>query len=94
MILKWLRIKLMNLLGDRYSRVASLLYFVFLVVDFTDSLDNELQALAASGLRALRYAREVEGLGAVIALDNDRGIILSFLLPKLICTYSYICLFS
>ncbi|CAN6479769.1 unnamed protein product [Victoria cruziana] len=29
-------------------------------------------ALAASGLRALRYAREVEGLGAVIALDNDR----------------------
>ncbi|KAF9606003.1 hypothetical protein IFM89_021329 [Coptis chinensis] len=32
-----------------------------------------LEALAASGLRALRYAREVEGLGQVIALDNDKA---------------------
>ncbi|PIA46067.1 hypothetical protein AQUCO_01600384v1 [Aquilegia coerulea] len=30
-----------------------------------------LEALAASGLRALRYAREVEGISQVIALDND-----------------------
>lgn len=30
-----------------------------------------LEALSASGLRALRYAREVEGIGQVIALDND-----------------------
>ncbi|XP_042497966.1 probable tRNA (guanine(26)-N(2))-dimethyltransferase 2 [Macadamia integrifolia] len=31
-----------------------------------------LEALAASGLRALRYAREVEGIGKVVALDNDK----------------------
>ncbi|KAF8407838.1 hypothetical protein HHK36_006974 [Tetracentron sinense] len=31
-----------------------------------------LEALAASGLRALRYAREVEGIDQVIALDNDK----------------------
>lgn len=31
------------------------------------------QALSASGLRALRYAREVEGIGQVVALDNDKG---------------------
>lgn len=31
------------------------------------------QALSASGLRALRYAREVEGIGHVVALDNDKG---------------------
>nr|AAF02109.1 putative N2,N2-dimethylguanosine tRNA methyltransferase [Arabidopsis thaliana] len=29
------------------------------------------QALSASGLRALRYAREIEGIGQVVALDND-----------------------
>ncbi|KAF2544243.1 hypothetical protein F2Q68_00033305 [Brassica cretica] len=28
-------------------------------------------ALSASGLRALRYAREIEGIGQVVALDND-----------------------
>jgi tRNA (guanine26-N2/guanine27-N2)-dimethyltransferase len=27
--------------------------------------------LSASGLRALRYAREIEGIGQVVALDND-----------------------
>lgn len=32
-----------------------------------------LEALAASGLRALRYAREVEGIGQVIAVDNDKA---------------------
>ncbi|CAL9197885.1 unnamed protein product [Musa hybrid cultivar] len=32
-------------------------------------------ALAASGLRALRYAREVDGIGQVIALDNDKASI-------------------
>lgn len=32
-----------------------------------------MQALAASGLRSLRYAREVDGLGKVVALDNDKG---------------------
>lgn len=32
-----------------------------------------LEALAASGLRALRYAREVDGLGPVIALDNNEA---------------------
>lgn len=31
-----------------------------------------LEALSASGLRALRYAREVEGVGSVVALDNDK----------------------
>ncbi|KAF9590858.1 hypothetical protein IFM89_039137 [Coptis chinensis] len=31
-----------------------------------------LEALSASGLRALRYAREVEGIGQVVALDNDK----------------------
>ncbi|XP_020597224.1 probable tRNA (guanine(26)-N(2))-dimethyltransferase 2 [Phalaenopsis equestris] len=34
-----------------------------------------LEALAASGLRALRYALEVDGLGPVIALDNDEASI-------------------
>ncbi|GAA0160382.1 RNA methyltransferase [Lithospermum erythrorhizon] len=32
-----------------------------------------LEALSASGLRALRYAREVEGIGQVVALDNDEA---------------------
>ncbi|KAL0540640.1 hypothetical protein IC582_020650 [Cucumis melo] len=32
-----------------------------------------LEALSASGLRALRYAREVEGVGQVVALDNDKA---------------------
>ncbi|KAJ1297774.1 hypothetical protein BS78_01G402700 [Paspalum vaginatum] len=32
-----------------------------------------LEALAASGLRSLRYAREVDGLGKVVALDNDKS---------------------
>ncbi|KQK20895.1 probable tRNA (guanine(26)-N(2))-dimethyltransferase 1 [Brachypodium distachyon] len=32
-----------------------------------------LEALAASGLRSLRYAREVDGLGKVVALDNDKA---------------------
>ncbi|XP_064942362.1 tRNA (guanine(26)-N(2))-dimethyltransferase 1-like isoform X2 [Musa acuminata AAA Group] len=36
---------------------------------------NKAQALAASGLRALRYAREVDGIGQVIALDNDKASI-------------------
>lgn len=31
-----------------------------------------LEALAASGLRSLRYAREVEGIGQVVAVDNDK----------------------
>ncbi|KAL6645867.1 hypothetical protein ACP70R_017475 [Stipagrostis hirtigluma subsp. patula] len=32
-----------------------------------------LEALAASGLRSLRYALEVDGLGKVVALDNDKA---------------------
>ncbi|XP_022858161.1 probable tRNA (guanine(26)-N(2))-dimethyltransferase 2 [Olea europaea var. sylvestris] len=32
-----------------------------------------LEALSASGLRALRYAREVDGIGKVVALDNDKA---------------------
>ncbi|KAK7271841.1 hypothetical protein RJT34_28068 [Clitoria ternatea] len=32
-----------------------------------------LEALSASGLRSLRYAREVKGIGQVIALDNDKA---------------------
>ncbi|CAN4079499.1 unnamed protein product [Withania somnifera] len=32
-----------------------------------------LEALSASGLRALRYAREVEGISQVVALDNDKA---------------------
>lgn len=31
-----------------------------------------LEALAASGLRALRYAKEVEQVGSVVACDNDK----------------------
>lgn len=36
---------------------------------------HAMQALAASGLRAIRYAKEVEQVGTVIACDNDKGII-------------------
>jgi tRNA G26 N,N-dimethylase Trm1 len=36
-----------------------------------------LEALAASGLRAIRYAREVEGLGQVVANDLDAGAVQS-----------------
>ncbi|KAL9381091.1 hypothetical protein Peur_026748 [Populus x canadensis] len=32
-----------------------------------------LEALSASGLRSLRYACEVEGIGKVVALDNDKA---------------------
>ena len=32
-----------------------------------------MQALAASGLRALRYAKEIEQVGSVVACDNDKG---------------------
>jgi tRNA (guanine26-N2/guanine27-N2)-dimethyltransferase len=31
-----------------------------------------LKALAASGLRALRYAKEVAEVGSVVACDNDK----------------------
>lgn len=31
-----------------------------------------MEALAASGSRALRYAREVNGIGQIVALGNDR----------------------
>ncbi|CAA7399353.1 unnamed protein product [Spirodela intermedia] len=34
-----------------------------------------LEALAASGLRSLRYAREVEGIGKIVALDIDKASI-------------------
>lgn len=34
--------------------------------------------MAASGLRSLRYAREVDGIGQVVALDNDKGILIIF----------------
>lgn len=34
-----------------------------------------LEALSASGLRALRYAREVDGIGKVVALDNDEDAV-------------------
>ena len=36
----------------------------------------KLQALAASGLRALRYAQEVDGIDQVVALDNDKGTLM------------------
>jgi tRNA (guanine26-N2/guanine27-N2)-dimethyltransferase len=32
-----------------------------------------LEALSASGLRALRYAREIDGIGQVVAVDNDKA---------------------
>ncbi|KAK8470032.1 hypothetical protein PHAVU_004G041500 [Phaseolus vulgaris] len=32
-----------------------------------------LEALSASGLRSLRYAREVDGIGQVVAVDNDQA---------------------
>lgn len=41
-----------------------------------------LKALSASGLRALRYAREVEGVGQVVALDNDKGNFLVTVISK------------
>ncbi|KAF6140078.1 hypothetical protein GIB67_001819 [Kingdonia uniflora] len=34
-----------------------------------------LEALSASGLRSLRYAREIEGIGQVVAVDNDKASI-------------------
>jgi tRNA (guanine26-N2/guanine27-N2)-dimethyltransferase len=34
--------------------------------------------LAASGLRAIRYALEVDGIGEVIAVDNNDGTFLVF----------------
>ncbi|KAK6129003.1 hypothetical protein DH2020_037257 [Rehmannia glutinosa] len=34
--------------------------------------NGECEALSASGLRAIRYAREVDGIGQVVALDNDK----------------------
>ncbi|KAL5210442.1 hypothetical protein ABZP36_006065 [Zizania latifolia] len=34
-----------------------------------------LEALAASGLRSLRYAREIDGLGKVVALDIDTACV-------------------
>lgn len=37
-----------------------------------------MQALSASGLRALRYAREIEGIGQVVAVDNDQGAFMVF----------------
>ncbi|RWW75193.1 hypothetical protein BHE74_00016799 [Ensete ventricosum] len=43
-----------------------------------------LEALAASGLRALRYGCEVDGIGQVIALDNDKGIFI--LMTQKCCT--------
>lgn len=46
-----------------------------------------MQALAASGLRALRYAREVDGIGQVIALDNDKGALTLFFLLLFIFMY-------
>ncbi|KAL0424519.1 UNVERIFIED_CONTAM: putative tRNA (guanine(26)-N(2))-dimethyltransferase 2 [Sesamum radiatum] len=32
-----------------------------------------LEALSASGLRSIRYAREVDGIGQVVALDNTKA---------------------
>jgi tRNA G26 N,N-dimethylase Trm1 len=37
-----------------------------------------LQALAASGLRAIRYAVEVDGIGEVTAVDNNEGALVTF----------------
>ncbi|KAK4409810.1 putative tRNA (guanine(26)-N(2))-dimethyltransferase 2 [Sesamum angolense] len=34
---------------------------------------NKSQALSASGLRSIRYAREVDGIGQVVALDNTKA---------------------
>ena len=34
-----------------------------------------LEAMAATGLRAIRYAREVAGIGQVIANDMDAGAV-------------------
>uniref|UniRef100_A0A3Q7FLK4 tRNA (guanine(26)-N(2))-dimethyltransferase n=1 Tax=Solanum lycopersicum TaxID=4081 RepID=A0A3Q7FLK4_SOLLC len=36
-------------------------------------LARQAKALSAYGLRALRYAHEIEGIGQVVALDNDKG---------------------
>ncbi|KAL0431789.1 UNVERIFIED_CONTAM: putative tRNA (guanine(26)-N(2))-dimethyltransferase 2 [Sesamum radiatum] len=34
-----------------------------------------LEALSASGLRSIRYAREVDGIGQVVALDNNKACV-------------------
>ncbi|KAL0461561.1 UNVERIFIED_CONTAM: putative tRNA (guanine(26)-N(2))-dimethyltransferase 1 [Sesamum latifolium] len=36
---------------------------------------NKTQALSASGLRSIRYAREVDGIGQVVALDNNEACV-------------------
>ena len=52
-----------------------------------------VQALAASGLRSLRYAREIEEIGQVVAVDNDTGCYLYFsiwhfvLIPKKVTSF-------
>lgn len=34
-----------------------------------------LEAMAASGLRAIRYAKEIPGVGQVVANDLDQGAV-------------------
>jgi len=48
-----------------------------------------MQALAASGLRALRYAKEVEQVGSVVACDNDKGICFLLGKPQLIHAFGF-----
>ena len=43
--------------------------------------------MAASGLRSLRYAREVEGIGKIVALDIDKGTIVAISVSSMVmCT--------
>jgi len=50
-----------------------------------------LQALAASGLRSIRYALEIDEIGQVVALDRDKGV---FSLFKLVPSYVVFCYFA
>lgn len=58
------------------SLLGCLVWVTLIMLSIHYFLSNSclnLKALSASGLRALRYAREVEGVGQVVALDNDKG---------------------
>lgn len=36
-----------------------------------------LEAMAATGLRAIRYAKEIDGIGTIVANDMDKGAVAS-----------------
>jgi tRNA (guanine26-N2/guanine27-N2)-dimethyltransferase len=54
---------------------------------FATTFFLDTQALSASGLRSLRYACEVEGIGKVVALDNDKGKYFGCLTSGSLCLF-------